>query len=80
LEEPIPLRASGGDIGRALETASPAIYSYGLSPVGRMDLEGAFDVGQSPVGLRPGPYTLRPRLQDGPRFTIVMGPIIELAG
>jgi hypothetical protein len=80
LGEPIPLRASGADIGRALEAASPAVYSYALSPVGRADLEGAFEVGQSPAGLRPGPYTLRPRLQDGPRFTIVMGPIVELAG
>ena len=80
LEQPLPIDATGRDIARALETASPAIHSYNLTPVGGANWQGAFDADLSPSGLPPGPYTLMPRLQDGRRYTIVLGPIVEIAG
>jgi hypothetical protein len=73
LEAPIPFAPAAGQITAALEGARPSIYAYDLSPVGRPDRT------EPPGALPAGPYTLRPRLQDGNRFTLVFGPIVELS-
>jgi uncharacterized protein YkwD len=81
LNEPLPRAPTSAQITRALEAASPAIDSYDLSPVGHDEREGSFGAGQSPAGLRAGPYILRPRMSAGGRqFTIVLGPIVDLNG
>jgi uncharacterized protein YkwD len=80
LDRPVPLAPTGAELAAVLEAAQPAIYSYDLSPVGGSAMRGAFSQEQPPQGLRPGAYTLRPRLRDGNRFTVVYGPIVDMAG
>ncbi len=78
LDRPMPLSPTGPELAAVLEAATPPIYSYDLSPVGGATMSGAYSLQRSPMGLRPGPYSLRPRLRDGNRFTIVYGPIVDI--
>ena len=78
LPEPVPFELGAGEaVGRLLSQADPPMSGYNLTPVGGRGLIGPFGSGDSPRGLIPGAYVLRPRiaLGDG-RFTVVYGPIL----
>ena len=80
LPRPVPFTPSDDELADALEAAEPAIYSYDLSPVGRPERMEDFSRRRAPREVAAGVYTLRPRLQEGRRYTIVFGPIVELNG